>query len=86
MSPHLKSRSSAAAPCFSPALHLGDILALDQTDNQDVDEANQLLRLAEKVTGISRAGGMGKCRDELEPAIELSWMMKSDEDGEVGEG
>ena len=29
---------------------------------------------------------MGKCRDELEPAIELSWMMKSDEDGEVGEG
>lgn len=84
--PHLKSRSSAAAPCFSPALHLGDILALHQTDEKDEKETNQLLRLAEKVTGMSRAGGMGRCRDELEPAIELSWMIKNEEDGEVGEG
>jgi hypothetical protein len=53
----LNSRSSAAAPCFSPTLH-------------------QLLRLAEKVAGILGAGGIGRCRDELELAMGLSWIIE----------
>ena len=73
---YLKSRSSAAAPCFSPAFHLGDIPASDQMDHQNGNKTNQLLRLAERVTGISREGGIGRCRDELEPAIRLSWMIR----------
>ena len=65
---------------------------MDQTDRQYENETNQLFRLAEKVTGISRAGGIGRgrCRDELEPAIELcvldDGVVKMVNVNEVGEG